>query len=57
MSHHDALHCAESGATVMLFEHSNTERGFLQHVKSNLEKEFSVEVVVSKTDRDPLVIY
>lgn len=59
MSHHAVLEACSQGTAVILCEHSNTERGFLQQVyKKHLETELDgqVEIVVAKNDRDPLQI-
>lgn len=60
MSHHDVLAAAEKGSVVMLCEHTNTERGFLNAVlKDRLAAELGsdVKVIVSSTDADPLVVF
>ncbi|KAG0227048.1 NGG1 interacting factor [Actinomortierella wolfii] len=61
MGHHEVLEALEQKRTVVLCEHSNTERGYLKaSLKPKLEQLFAqdggeaVEVVVSKTDKDPL---
>ena len=59
MSHHDVLDATSKGIAVLLCEHSNTERGFLQVFKSKIEeklKSSGVMVSVSKVDCDPLVV-
>lgn len=59
MSHHEVLEACSCGTAVILCEHSNTERGFLQQIyKKQLETklEGQVDIVVAKTDRDPLQI-
>ena len=59
MSHHQVLDATSRGSTVILCEHSNTERGYLQGIyKNKLLKAFKglVEVTVSSIDRDPLEI-
>lgn len=59
MSHHDVLDAINRGSTVILCEHSNTERGFLrewsQQLRSNVFED-QVMVSVSEVDRDPLRI-
>lgn len=59
MSHHDVLAAAQAGSVVMLTEHTNTERGFLNAVlRTALSQRLQgVEVVVSTVDADPLVVY
>ncbi|EXX67629.1 NGG1p interacting factor 3 [Rhizophagus irregularis] len=61
MSHHDILAALDKNTSVILCEHSNTERGYLSEVlKPKLEqllkegKEEKIDVVVSKVDKDPL---
>ncbi|KAI7827096.1 GTP cyclohydrolase 1 type 2/Nif3 [Gamsiella multidivaricata] len=63
LGHHDVLEALEQNSTVVLCEHSNTERGYLSAVlKPKLEELLSqdggegVEVIVSRTDKDPLVV-
>ncbi|XP_007520572.2 NIF3-like protein 1 [Erinaceus europaeus] len=56
MSHHDVLDAASQGITVILCEHSNTERGFLSDLKDMLgaHLENKINIILSETDRDPL---
>ncbi|KAL1916765.1 uncharacterized protein VTP21DRAFT_5469 [Calcarisporiella thermophila] len=61
MSHHDVLAANANGTSVILCEHSNTERGYLSAVlKGKLEEALAqdggepIEIIVSKEDRDPL---
>lgn len=55
MRHHDVLAMVSRGASVILTEHTNTERGYLQVLRRRLEAVLDgVEVVVSRIDRDPL---
>ncbi|KAI8137750.1 GTP cyclohydrolase 1 type 2/Nif3 [Fennellomyces sp. T-0311] len=66
MGHHDVLAALAQGTSVVLCEHSNTERGYLSAVlrpklQDMLVNERSgegdaIEVVVSQVDKDPLVI-
>lgn len=58
MSHHEVLHAVYNGTNVILCDHSNTERGYLQLLKTKLDKLFQnkVTVVISKMDKDPLVV-
>lgn len=66
MGHHDVLAALAKNTSVILCEHTNTERGYLSAVlKPALEKELAnetseegepIQVIVSKTDKDPLVI-
>jgi putative NIF3 family GTP cyclohydrolase 1 type 2 len=60
MSHHEVLAAVDNGTCVILCEHSNTERGYLTDVlKPRLDQLLNfdgIDVVVSKVDRDPLLI-
>lgn len=60
MGHHDVLSAVGMGRAVFLFEHTNSERGFLKaklqpYLQGALGSD--IEVVVSQTDADPLVVY
>ncbi|XP_067650696.1 NIF3-like protein 1 [Haliotis asinina] len=56
MSHHDVLNAVSNGISVILCEHSNTERGYLKELKCKLSSLMSdqVQIFVSETDSDPL---
>lgn len=56
MSHHQVLEAISRGSAVILCEHSNTERGFLQtKYKEMLEQVLDgVQVSIATADRDPL---
>jgi len=58
MSHHDVLAATARGVVVILCEHSNTERGFLQCYLSLLQARLAptVAVALSKSDVDPLTV-
>ncbi|KAI8576311.1 hypothetical protein K450DRAFT_257643 [Umbelopsis ramanniana AG] len=66
MGHHDVLAALARDTSVILCEHSNTERGYLDAVlKPALAKELSnekteagenIEIIVSTVDKDPLEI-
>lgn len=58
MSHHDVLDAVHRGTSVVLCEHSNTERGFLKHFapKINQALEHKVDVIISAKDKDPLIV-
>ena len=58
MKHHDVLAAQAEGIHVFLSEHTHTERGYLKILRRALLKETgkSVEVLVSKVDKDPLTI-
>ncbi|XP_034050182.1 NIF3-like protein 1 isoform X2 [Thalassophryne amazonica] len=58
MSHHEVLDAVAKGITIILSDHSNSERGFLTVFRERLAVRLpdSVTVVVSKMDRDPLEV-
>ncbi|XP_052750560.1 NIF3-like protein 1 isoform X2 [Galleria mellonella] len=57
MLHHDVLDAAQKGISVILTNHSDSERGFLRIFSSDLHNRLDkkVQVIVSKCDKDPLV--
>ncbi|GMG21902.1 unnamed protein product [Ambrosiozyma monospora] len=65
LSHHEALFFKESGSSVLVCNHSNTERGFLKVLKKQLESAWEeeqgkdgeqLELFVSEKDQDPLQV-
>lgn len=56
MRHHDVLALVETGCTVVLTEHSTSERGYLPRLRASLLKELGrgVQVTLAKADREPL---
>ena len=57
MSHHQVLEATGRGIAVLLCEHSNTERGFLQaDYKKKLQVAFagSLDIIIPTSDKDPL---
>lgn len=56
MLHHDVLDAAQRGISVILTNHSDSERGFLTGFSSHLQNQLDnkVEVLVSEFDKDPL---
>ncbi|XP_045116942.1 NIF3-like protein 1 [Portunus trituberculatus] len=58
MSHHEVLDATHGGSTVILVDHSNSERGFLKELQPTLHQLFEekVNVLISQKDRDPLQI-
>lgn len=59
LSHHEILHEVHRGVSVIVTDHSNTERGYLSIFKDKFEEMLakngeSVNISVSKVDRDPL---
>ncbi|NXS67964.1 NIF3L protein, partial [Pandion haliaetus] len=58
MSHHDVLDAVANGISVILCEHSNTERGFLLELRDMLaiHLQNKINIIVSEKDRDPLQV-
>ena len=58
MSHHEVLDAVHTGTSVILCEHSNTERGYLKVFAENLNVllEQQVQIDVSTVDADPLLV-
>lgn len=58
MSHHEVLDAAQNGTSVVLCDHSNTERGFLVILQQTLDVlfEHKIAIHVSATDKDPLEV-
>ncbi|KAM4623728.1 NIF3-like protein 1 isoform 1-T1 [Polymixia lowei] len=58
MSHHEVLDAVARGTSVILSDHSNSERGFLSVFRERLAVRLpdSVTVALSKADRDPLEV-
>lgn len=58
MPHHDVLDAVANGISVILCEHSNTERGFLTELRDMLaiHLQNKVNIIVSEKDRDPLQV-
>lgn len=59
MSHHDVLAATSNGSSVVLCEHSNSERGFLKEFKEQIHQSLndsSVEILLSQVDKDPLTV-
>ncbi|CAN9509068.1 unnamed protein product [Ophioblennius macclurei] len=58
MSHHEVLDAVAKGTSVILSDHSNSERGFLSIFRERLAVRLPavVTVAVSKADRDPLEV-
>jgi dinuclear metal center YbgI/SA1388 family protein len=56
MKHHDALGAVETGTSVILCGHTETERGYLKILRQRLlaDTEKSIDVVVSTADTPPL---
>lgn len=58
MSHHDVLDAVANGISVILCEHSNTERGFLSELRDTLtiHLQNKINIILSEKDRDPLQV-
>ncbi|XP_061666918.1 NIF3-like protein 1 isoform X2 [Syngnathoides biaculeatus] len=58
MSHHEVLDAVAKGTSVILSDHSNSERGYLSVFRDKLTEKLPADVVVmvSKADRDPLEV-
>ena len=58
MRHHDILARVAAGTTVILTDHTNSERGYLQVLRETLTRSLGsdVAIVISKKDRDPLLV-
>ena len=58
MSHHEVLDVIHRRTSIILCEHSNTERGFLSAFKETLSRGFAnkIDIIISKEDKDPLSI-
>ncbi|NXX81168.1 NIF3L protein, partial [Urocolius indicus] len=58
MSHHDVLDTVAKGISVILCEHSNTERGFLSELRDMLAVHLQnkINIIVSEKDRDPFQV-
>lgn len=58
MSHHEVLDATHQRSSVVLTDHSNCERGYLQTLQPRLQDLFDqkIEVIVSAKDRDPLEV-
>jgi dinuclear metal center YbgI/SA1388 family protein len=54
MRHHDVLRAIESGSSVILSEHTNSERGYLPILRSRMMAEGVTDVSVSSQDKEPL---
>lgn len=62
MGHHDVLAANDKGQAVILCEHTNSERGFLQQVlvgalRRELSDSPNIDIIVSTCDADPLVVW
>ena len=56
--HHEILHETSRGVSLIVSDHSNTERGYLEFFKQKFAQILTtdkVELIISEADRDPLV--
>jgi len=58
MRHHDVLAKVAEGSSVVLTDHTNTERGYLPRLREKLHESLGqrIEIHVSETDADPLQV-
>lgn len=56
LSHHEILKYKEMGKSVIVCNHSNTERGYLRDEMSKILQKEGVECIVSEKDEDPLQV-
>jgi len=56
MRHHDVLNRVARGTSVVLTDHTNTERGFMPLFAESLREKLGIDVHVSGVDADPLVV-
>ena len=54
MRHHDVLSRVAGGTSVILTDHTNTERGYLPILAKRVSDAVAIETVVSQIDTDPL---
>lgn len=57
MLHHDILDAVQRGISVILTNHSDSERGFLRGFSTQLKYKLNneIQVLVSECDKDPLM--
>ena len=56
MRHHDILNRVANGTSVILTDHTNTERGYLPLLAKQLEDALPLSALLSTVDTDPLTI-
>lgn len=56
MGHHEVLDAVHNGVSVILTNHSNSERGFLRKFAPKFEEMLNkqVQIMISTNDHDPL---
>lgn len=59
LSHHVILDAVSKNRSAIVCNHSNTERGFLKELESQLKNDLGEDFVfiLSQTDHDPLSVY
>ena len=57
MRHHDVLSRVAQGSAVILTEHSNSERGYLNIFAEKVAESTGATVLVSECDKDPLSLF
>ncbi len=57
MTHHQITEAKQSGISVLLAAHTNTERGYLPRLKEKLEDLCpGTDIMISEKDRDYIVV-
>ena len=56
MRHHDVLGRLAANTSVILTDHTNTERGYLPILAQRLSEDLAIQTLVSTVDADPLVV-
>lgn len=56
-SHHDILCLNRMGVSLIILEHTRSERKFLEKIKALLEKEIEGKFIISEKDKDPIEFY
>ena len=59
LTHHDILHEVHRGTSLLITDHSNTERGYIHMFKEKFMKlleqnDETVDIIVAETDHDPI---
>lgn len=55
MRHHEITACLDRGLSILLGEHTSTERGYLPRLATRIESQLpGIACIVSKSDADPL---
>lgn len=59
MSHHELLDAAAKNVSVIMLNHSNSERGYLKNFSTILKGLISseIDIFLSENDEDPLKTY